>query len=53
METVTRDVPERRGKQFVSREVLTKRRCVLVTKYKGFCVTRSVCSVDKTIGLGR
>jgi hypothetical protein len=51
--TVTRDVLERRGERFVSREVLTKRRYVLDTKYLGFSVTRDGYSEVKTIGLGR
>jgi hypothetical protein len=34
--SVTRDVLEHQGEQFVSREVLTKRHCSLLTKWQGF-----------------
>jgi hypothetical protein len=50
---VTRDVLERRGEQFVSREVLTKRRYVLGMKCLGVNVARGEYSEVKTIGLGR
>jgi hypothetical protein len=50
---VTRDVLERQGEQFVSREVLTKRRYVLDMKYLDFSVARGEYSEVKMIGLGR
>jgi hypothetical protein len=39
---VTRDILERREKQFVSKEVLTKRRYVFDTKGQGFFRVRSI-----------
>jgi hypothetical protein len=50
---VTRDILERREKQFVSKEVLTKRRYVLIQRDKGFSGYEVLDSEDKMISLGR